>query len=170
MKLRFLVWLTTAAALVAFTVTLPRLSPLTDHDPFPARLSVGSTVHIADGTVHVTGVRAAPQWTSEDETYSLTEQGGVFVELRAVISPDRAATPLRAVLVSRGRTYSPSDRVSPYNDPAEPGFETDQVIVFEVPQDALADGAVLVHLAEGADARLGLDDVVEHVAELEEVE
>lgn len=171
MKGRLLVWLTTAAVLATITVVLPRLAPDTDHDPFPAHATMGTATTIREGTLVVTGVRAAPRWFRDDVSYSLAERDGYFVEVRATASPARVATPLRASLVSDGRTYRTSDRASPYNPAAEPGFDTPQVLVFEVPGDALSDGAVLFHYAPDSEARLALTgDTVEFVDALEGVE
>lgn len=168
---RLLVWLTTAVLLVTITVMLPRLAPLTEHDPFPARATIGSASQVRGGNVTVTSIRAAPHWSREDESYSLDDQDGYFVELRAFANTDRTATSLRASIVSDGRTYTNSDRASPYNPPAPPGFDTPQVIVFEVPDEALADAVVMVHFVEGSAARLALTgDTIEYVDALEGVE
>ena len=171
MKWRLLAWLTTAAVLVAATVVLPRLAPLSDHDPFPTSATIGSASQVRDGSLLVTSVRAAPRWTRADESYSLAEQDGLFVEVRAMASPDRTASTLRAAIVSDGRTFRQSDRASPYNPPAAPGFDTQQVIVFEVPDEALADAAVLLNFVEDSEARLPLTgSTVEFVDVLEGVE
>lgn len=165
------VWVTTAALLVTLTVLVPRLAPMPGHDPFPTRATLGTATHIQDGSLTVTDVTAAPRWQREDESHSLAEVDGYFVEVRASASPDRTASSLRASIVSDGRTYRQSDRATPYNPPADPGFDTPVVIVFEVPAEALADAAVLLHYAEDSAARLALTgDTLQYVDALEGVE
>lgn len=166
--LRLITWLATAAVLILVSILAPRLTPASDVDPFPDRVTLDEPAEISGGTVSVARVLAAPRWTDGDDKFSL-EGKGFFVEVRARANPDRRATLLRAKIRSNGRTYESSDRVGFASEPAPVGFMSPQVITFEVPTDVLDDGSVWLHFNEGSSARMSLNaDTVERAAVLEQ--
>lgn len=169
--MRRLVWIATALVLAGALLVVPRLNPVRGVDPFPAHVDLHERATVNGGSVRIDKVTVAPVWTDGDEKISLKKQHGLFVEVRATGRPDRKVDVLRASIRAGGRTFTKSDRAGESSLGGPAGFDTPVAITFELPADAVEDGAVWVGFTDDSSARFELDSKsVTRVAVLEQDE
>ncbi len=148
-------WLLTVAALVFAVALLPRLAPEPGTDVFVSNVGVGERAALRGGAVEVTGVTVSPQYADGDEIHTLAD--GVFVEVRAVIRPDKVASSITMTVESDGRSFKRSDLSAPV-ERGEPGFDTPITVLFEVPRDVIGDGQVRVSFTSHSAAAVAIDE------------
>jgi hypothetical protein len=116
--------------------------------PFVRTGSVGETVDARTFSVRVLAVRGAATIDRRNQYYDTGDEeeeeghdsGGVFVlvRVRAVAYTEPTTINYATVVDSRGRTFTPTERISQPlvgGRPLQPGIAVEGEIVFEVPRD-----------------------------------
>ena len=130
-------WWVTVTLLVVAIAVIPKFAPESGTDVLVERMGVGERASLTGGEVEVSEITVSSQFVDGDEIHTLND--GYFVEVRAVVRPDKRAEAIRMTIESDGRTYDASD-LSAYAGLAEPGFDTPVTVLFEVPRDVIGDG------------------------------
>jgi hypothetical protein len=136
-------------AIIAFT------SDIDAHmRPFVRTGSVGETVDARTFSVRVLSIRGAATIDRRNQYYDTGEEEGhdsggvwVLVRVRAVAHTEPTTINYAAIVDSRGRTFTPTERISQPlvgGRPLQPGIAVEGEIVFEVPRDAATGLAVRI--------------------------